>query len=1126
MMPEHNAGFAAVKRFALLLSVAALFMTALWLPCAQGVRSQSLPPMTTPTTPLLPPSQIITLGSQQVRYSGAGPIQDATVNYWDSSPLDGDVLMAVQDGDAQLHLAPGPDDAVRWIVQLEGAPLAAAPDFARSAGRAASLKAAQSGVLRSLEAQGIEFQVTRHFIHAFNGMALVSRAGDRAAIAGTAGVRAVYPDYALQPLLWQSVPLVGAPTVWTMLDAGGLPVLGTGMRVAIIDTGIDYNHPDLGGPGFPNKRVIDGYNFVSDTDDPWDDMGHGTHIAGIVGASGTVTGVAPEADLLAYKVVDAQLGYAVTSDTIAAIERALDPDGNPGTDDSADVIVIALGSPGAPDDPLSQACDNAVNAGAVVVAAAGNSGPRYGSITSPGVADRVISAGASTKADALWTYSARGLVPGTWSLKPDLVAPGVSISSTIPGGYEYGTGTSMSAAHVGGAALLLRQLHPAWPPDWVRAALMNTAKDLGATPMVQGAGRLRVDEAAATPALLLPPSLSLGRVDGSQPLWQRQETLTLHNVSSTTLTYTLSTAGTFPAGVSRTVSPTQVSLAPGSSAPVTLSVTVDTALVPDQPADPFAYWGILRADSAGYTSLRVPFTFVKAPMLRLHVDETPVSVMFIHDAPLTSRFSYPAVTTSDHLLPSNTYSVVVRYQQPYAYIVDAVTLPASGFAELTVPRSAATHSARIAFTDETGGTGVPTYAFHRFMWSGNGWFVSEVPGAAPITEVIYFSDAPPQFTWERTVVDADPAGDAYRQWHGRSEGITGDLEFLSAPSDFARVDHPLRALPGTNAYAFQEAIGYQSPNYAYTFGPAATIVPLPYVRRAYYRTPPAGHALYTVRLAIPEPVIDAWEGTVMSPWLQLDAGQKLGWRQPFSENEFYYSVMTGGTEPLGLGPLHGFIRFNTTSPDILRLVAAEGRSLFFRAYQGGDVSWEMRQPYELWQDSALVQSGDIGGANGGGQVSMSLPASGTYTLTMPFTYTLGARDPVTAHGRVDAGFDTTLAGTDANPPFMTVLRLLENGQPVDVAYGPVALTMVISDTVDPAPVVSVAYDAGAGWVTVPVTRTGDAYGADFPGFAHNTAVNLRITATDASGNALVHTLEPAYLVRWRQVYLPIVLKNP
>ena len=115
---------------------------------------------------------------------------------------------------------------------------------------------------------------------------------------------------------------------------------------------------------------------------------------------------------------------------------------------------------------------------------------------------------------------------------------------------------------------------------------------------------------------------------------------------------------------------------------------------------------------------------------------------------------------------------------------------------------------------------------------------------------------------------------------------------------------------------------------------------------------------------------------------------------------------------------------------------------------------------------------------------------------------------------------------DASPPFMKVLRLLEGGQLVDVASGPVELRMVITDAVDAVPTVTVAYDAGAGWALVEVTQTGNEYTAYLPGFKDGTAVHLCIVAADAAGNELIHTLEPAYLVCGQRAYLPLLVKRP
>ncbi len=247
-----------------------------------------------------------------------------------------------------------------------------------------------------------------------------------------------------------------------------------------------------------------------------DDDGHGTHVAGIVAASGVITGVAPGAKLLAYKVGSA---YASTSNVIAALESAADPDEDPATDDGAQVANLSIGGRGNPDDPLCQAVDHAVDLGMVVVVAAGNSGPDFQTLTSPGMARKALTVAASDKSDQIASFSSRGPVPGFFSvLKPDITAPGVAISSTVPASGEHGdssryrafNGTSMSAPHVAGAAALIRQLHPAWSPEMIKSNLMNTARNLGKSVYEQGAGRVQIAQAATTPLIVSPGSFSFG----------------------------------------------------------------------------------------------------------------------------------------------------------------------------------------------------------------------------------------------------------------------------------------------------------------------------------------------------------------------------------------------------------------------------------------------------------------------------------------------------------------------------------------------------------------------------------------------------------------------------------------
>lgn len=167
-----------------------------------------------------------------------------------------------------------------------------------------------------------------------------------------------------------------------------VPLPGAGVTVAIIDTGIDYTHPELGGAFGEGHLVVDGYDFVNDDADPMDDHYHGTHVAGIV--AGSTTGVAPGVELTAYKVLD-----GTGSGQLSAVVLGIDAAANPAGDHPADVINMSLGGPGDGTDPVSVAAGNAIASGALVVAAAGNAGPGEGTIGAPAAAPQVLSVGAS-----------------------------------------------------------------------------------------------------------------------------------------------------------------------------------------------------------------------------------------------------------------------------------------------------------------------------------------------------------------------------------------------------------------------------------------------------------------------------------------------------------------------------------------------------------------------------------------------------------------------------------------------------------------------------------------------------------------------------------------------------------
>jgi len=266
---------------------------------------------------------------------------------------------------------------------------------------------------------------------------------------------------------------------------------GTGIEVAIIDSGIDYTHLDL------DDNYVGGYDFVNDDTDPMDDDGHGTHVAGTVAAEDNgsgVVGVAPEAKLYALKVLEGGSGY--WSDIIAALEWCTRDDNN------IQVTNNSYGSSGDPGDTVKAAFDNSASAGVLHVAAAGNSGnpPGIGdNVGYPAAYNSVIAVAATDQSDERARWSSTGLAV-------ELAAPGVSIYSTLPGNsYDAWSGTSMASPHVAGVAALVIASGTTGV-SVVRGKLQDTADDLG-DPSLYGYGLVDADEAADV-------SLDTGNIKG------------------------------------------------------------------------------------------------------------------------------------------------------------------------------------------------------------------------------------------------------------------------------------------------------------------------------------------------------------------------------------------------------------------------------------------------------------------------------------------------------------------------------------------------------------------------------------------------------------------------------------
>lgn len=261
------------------------------------------------------------------------------------------------------------------------------------------------------------------------------------------------------------------------VQAGGN--IGTGRKIAVLDTGYNYTHPELA------SSYLGGWDFVNDDNNPMDDEGHGSHVSGIITADGVdpaAKGVASGAGIVAGKVLDAT-GNGYFSDVVAGIYWAVDgPDGIYGTADDwgVDAINLSLGTAAPyvykgfcdsalPD--LTAAIQYATQKNVMVVAAAGNSGSPGVSI--PGCISYATSVGAVDSRDHVASFSGRGKAL-------DITAPGVNIYSTLLGNsYASWSGTSMATPMVSGAVALVKYAHPAYTQPTTENKLFTTAKDLG-----------------------------------------------------------------------------------------------------------------------------------------------------------------------------------------------------------------------------------------------------------------------------------------------------------------------------------------------------------------------------------------------------------------------------------------------------------------------------------------------------------------------------------------------------------------------------------------------------------------------------------------------------------------------
>jgi len=307
-------------------------------------------------------------------------------------------------------------------------------------------------------------------------------------------IKSIYAEKTLYPQLTESIPLIKADKVHKAQIDQNTFIKGKGQVICVIDTGIDYTHPDLGGCLGKNCKVIAGKDFADDDNDPMDEWpgGHGTDVAGIIAANGKIKGVAPEANLLATKIVNRDLSSGKGSYLIAALDWCVDNKKSLGTT----VITMSLGSNEVYDSTncptwLDEAINTAYNLNIPVTIGAGNGANKNG-ISHPACSPNAISVGAVYDKSfpplepCLDSECTKKCIDNSPSLNTvvcftnthkilDLLAPGFLITTTkVGGGQIDSVGTSMSTPHVAGTIALMKQYKPDLTIDEILSLLKST----------------------------------------------------------------------------------------------------------------------------------------------------------------------------------------------------------------------------------------------------------------------------------------------------------------------------------------------------------------------------------------------------------------------------------------------------------------------------------------------------------------------------------------------------------------------------------------------------------------------------------------------------------------------------
>ncbi|MEU8080760.1 S8 family serine peptidase [Catellatospora citrea] len=892
-----------------------------------------------------------------------------------------------------------------------------------------------------------------------------------------------------------SVPMIGAPGAW----AAGFD--GTGVTVAVLDTGIDDTHPDLAG------KVVARHNFVADHETGLDLAGHGTHVASTIAGTGAASGgrykgVAPGAKLLDGKVCWSEQGGGNCSDS--AILEAMQWAASSG----AKIVNLSLGGPDQVGlDPLEQAVnDLSAEYGMLFVCAAGNWGGSTFQVGSPSTADAALSVANFDKTGELNWSSLHGPRIADYAVKPDIGAPGTEITAArspgavnMPEGqYVTMTGTSMATPHVTGSAALLLQVHPAWQGTQIKETLMASA-----TPnpeydvFAQGAGVVNVARALGQPITVSPASLSIGVLEWPHTEAPTARTMTYHNSGAQPITLDLAFDSNVPDGLLALSAKTLTVPAAGDA-----SVQV---IADEKASTAYGFYGGRLVATGGGVTLQTPFSVdLEGPSATLKVSaigrngKAPATVMLSLSKPDPSSPASVTVYKASQSMrvPLNSTWHIGAYMPDEDGNITLVTnnkVVVTGDREvvldgrqarpldITVPdRKAAAYDA--AAMVNRAADGYPTY-----------------DGVSGKPDTIFTADAGPThlpgvITQVHAVFQDPPkkgtTPDVY-QFGWRTEGsfVTGFVHHVQR-SELATVDVDY-AQNATGVAAWRSnRIPEPSLPGAYPLSSELPPVATPAHRTEYL----SGNVSWLSKILEKTVADDEW---ILDLAQMQDPGYRAG-RQ-------YHERWNGAPFNTTVTPLY------VGNPALVR----QGDTLYasFSGYADSDghIGWPYTMTnFHLTLFHGGTSLGEVTGTFGSWDVA-----------AQPTTYQLRYAADLTEPDRLSQRMEsvwtfTTSAEQQGEPPLTSIgfrpdLRLDNSSRAGSVLTVPLTFTQQATAGRIRSVEVSVSYDDGATWRSVPTTEQHGQYAATVRQPKQRTGfASLRATAVDSKGNTVTTTVIRAY----------------